>query len=390
MRFVHTSDLHLGRRLGQMPLGDDTAHMLDQLAAVVLSSGSEAVVVAGDVFDSPVPPEAAVRQWDGFVSRLASDKVPCLVIAGNHDSGARLAFGHELMARAGLHLAGSLSGEVSHVRLGHGDDAATFWLVPFVRPADVRPWAQAEGIEAPSVATFEEALRVVLDAVRSHPAFAEGANVLVSHQFVTVSGAGPARSDSERLTLGTVDNVDASVYEGFDYVALGHIHRPQRVGSDRMRYAGSPLKLSASEARYAKSFVVVDVGARGVSARLEPVVPLHDFREIRGSVDDLVRQGSDEPEPVRQDFVSATVTDDDAIDVASRLRRVWPNLAQVSFDNARTRAEGARSVETLEQAAEDLPQLFGEFFACQAGRELNDAERALALEALGRAGGDAA
>lgn len=392
MRFVHTSDLHLGRKLAQMSLEPDAEHMLQQLSALVERSGSHALVIAGDVFESPNPPESAVRLWDRFITQMARRHMPVLVVSGNHDSGARLSMGSNLIALSGVHIAGELTGELEPVVV----ENVNFWLVPFVRPADVRAWAKAQGMDAGSVVNYDTALRLVLDVVRQHDAFAKRPNVCVAHQFVTNADVSPERSDSEHLSLGTLDNVDYRVFEGFDYVALGHIHRPQRMGRDEVRYAGSPLKLSSSEINQQKSFAVVGIkqvdGRTQVKYRLVPMEPLRDFRQERGSVGELVRRGSQEDEAMRQDFVHAVVTDDDPIDVVARLRHVWPNLEQVTFDNAITRAAGIAEAPEEIDLKKGMRELFQEFFEAQAGKPLEDDEQKLVDDAFERVsrGGDEA
>lgn len=381
MRFLHTADLHIGRRLAQMSLEEDTRRVLGQLAELATMLVVDAVVIAGDVFDSPTSSEAALRQWDEFLHVMADRNIPTLVVSGNHDSGARLAYGATFAADKGVHIAGELKGEVGCVTVA----GTNFWLVPFVRPADVRAWAQGLGLDAGSVVNYDTAVRLVLDHVRRQPQFAEGPNVCVAHQFVTYSGVKPDRSDSERLSLGTLDNVDVSAFEGFEYVALGHVHGPQRVGRDSVRYAGSPLKYSASEIGQHKSFCLVTMGEKGEepAVRQVPVKPLHDFRLQRGSLDELVALGRAEDEDRRQDYIHAVVTDDSALDVVARLRDVWPNLEQVTFDNSITRAAGVEAADQ-EVIGKDMDELFRDFFADQAGRELTDEERDLAAAALER------
>lgn len=385
MRFVHTADLHLGRKLSQMSLESDCECVLAQLKELVSRSGSQALVVAGDVFDSPNPAESAVRLWDRFITSMADMGVPVLAIGGNHDSGARLAVGSELIARTGIYIAGELRGDLAPVVI----DDVNFWLVPFVRPADVRAWATSLGLDAGSIINYDTALRFICDCIRALPAFGERPNVCVAHQFITNAGVSPERSDSEHLSLGTLDNVDRRVFEGFDYVALGHIHGPQRVGLETIRYAGSPLKLSSSEVRQHKSFVVVGVKRDGkktrIKYRLVPVEPLRDFRQERGSVEELVGRAKQEDEDARNDFVHAIVTDDDPIDVVARLRRVWPNLEQVTFDNAVTRAAGAEQLPQEVDLHSDMGQLFREFFKAQTGKELEEDEAQLVDDALQKA-----
>lgn len=382
MRFVHTSDLHLGRKLAQMSLLPDTQHMLDQLADLVERANADALVVAGDIFDSPNPAEAAVRQWDRFITRMARRHVPVLAVGGNHDSGARLAVGSDLIALSGIYIAGELRGSIEPVVI----DDVNFWLIPFVRPADVRAWAAEHDLDAGSIINYDTALRFVLDYVRELPAFGEHPNVCVAHQFITNSGVEPERSDSEHLSLGTLDNVDCRAFEGFDYVALGHVHGPQRIGRDEIRYAGSPLKLSSSEIKQHKSFAVVGIkqkdGAVAVKYRLVPVEPLRDFRQERGSVEELVKVAKQEDEKTSQDFIHAVVTDDDPIDVVARLRRVWPNLEQVTFDNAITRSAGVVEAPTEVDLEKGMGDLFRDFFSQQAGRPLAEDEAKLVDDAF--------
>lgn len=393
MRFIHTSDLHLGRKLAQMSLEPDAEHVLSQLVDLTERSGAQALVVAGDIYESPNPSEIAVRQWDRFITRMAKLRVPVLAVSGNHDSGARLAVASDLIALSGIHIAGELRGKIQPVVV----EGVNFWLVPFVRPADVRSWAAEQDLDAGSVVNYDTALALVLDHVRSLPEFSLRPNVCVAHQFVTNAGVSPERSESEHLSLGTLDNVDVRVFDGFDYVALGHIHGPQRMKRDEVRYAGSPLKLSSSEVSQSKSFVVVGIkqtneGTR-VKFKLVPVKPLRDFRIEKGSVEELLRVGEREDEERRQDFVHAVVTDDDPLDVVARLRRVWPNLEQVTFDNAITRAAGAMEAPTEVDLSKSMNDLFREFFELQAGKPLAEDEAKLVDDAFQKVltrGGDEA
>ena len=382
MRFVHTADLHLGRKLSQMSLESDAEHVLNQLAELVERSDAKALVVAGDVYESPSPAEYAVRQWDRFITRMAHSRVPVLVVSGNHDSGARLSVGADIIAISGVHIAGELRGDLRPVTI----EGVNFWLIPFVRPVDVRVWATSQELDADSVINYETAMRLVLDHVRSLPEFAERPNVCVAHQFVTNAGVDPERSDSEQLSLGTLDNIDARVFDGFDYVALGHMHGPQCVRREEIRYAGSPLKLSASEVDQHKSFVVVGIktedGATRVKYRLVPVEPLRDFRVERGSVEELIRRGKQEDEQARQDFVHAVITDDDPLDVVARLRHVWPNIEAVTFDNAITRAAGIDDVPKEVDLEKDMNTLFREFFEQQAGKPMDKDEAKLVSDAF--------
>ncbi|MGI6755086.1 MAG: exonuclease SbcCD subunit D [Atopobiaceae bacterium] len=385
IRFVHTADLHIGRRLSQMSLEEDQAYLLHELVELVQNVQADALIIAGDVFDSPTPSEAALRLWSDFLLDLAHFNICTLVVGGNHDSGARLAYGGLFAAEQGIHIAGELTEEIAHVRVG----ACTFWLLPFVRPADVRTWAARQEIDAGSVVDYTSAVALLCEYIRAQEAFQQGAQVLIAHQFVTAHGVSPLRSDSEQLSLGTLDNVDVSVFDGFDYVALGHVHRPQRIGRDTVRYAGSPLAYSTSEIGQHKSFAVVDIdeapdapdtaldtaSSPHVSYELRPVVPLHAFRQERGSLQELLARARTE-EAAHLDYIHAVVSDDSALDVVARLRHVWPNLAQVTFDNSITRAA---NVELGDKNIKEknVQELFDEFFSAQAGRAMTEDEHAL-------------
>lgn len=396
MRFVHTADLHLGRRFAQMSLERDNGHMLSQLEAVVTDSCAQALVVAGDVYDAPNPPETAARLWGRFITRMASMSVTVLVVAGNHDSGARLAVASELVARSGVHIAGELTDDVSPVVVA----GVNFWLVPFVRPSDVRAWARSLELDPSPVTSYTTALGFVCDRIRSHPEFQLRPNVCVAHQLVTNGNVAPRRSESEQVSLGTFDGVNRHAFDGFDYVALGHVHDPQPVGTPVIRYAGSPLRLSVSEIGTRKSFVVVGMSDRNrarVATRFAPVEPLRELREVRGSVEELLDMAEREPEDVRNDFIHAVITDDDPVDVTARLRRAWPNLAQVTFDNAMTRAQGMQPTPMTTNVSvndgDDMGTLFRTFFEAQMGKPMDDDETRLANDALEAAfteGGDAA
>lgn len=387
MRFVHTADLHLGRRLSQMSLEEDLEHILEELADLVVRSRAQALVVAGDVFDSPNPQESAMRQWDRFITRMAESGVPVLAVGGNHDSGARLAVGSELIARSGIHIAGELEDEIMCVEV----EGVNFWLIPFVRPVDVSEWAAEQGIAWEATRRYNDALRLICDHIKKQPAFAKRPNVAVAHQYVVAGSAVPERSDSEQMLLGSsgeLEAVDCSCFEGFAYVALGHLHAPQRIGRDTCRYAGSPLKLSASEMHQRKSFTVVgikesDEGIR-IKMKLVEVEPMRDFRVERGSVAELVARAEAEDEHRRQDFVHAIVTDDE-LDVAARLRHAWPNIEQVTFDNESTRSAAQATLEADVEVTKDVDDLFREFFERETGKPLSPEQEHMVADALERA-----
>ncbi len=274
MRLLHLSDLHLGKKLGEASLMDDQRHILAQILAVFDDQRPDAVLIAGDIYDKPVPSAEAVGLLDDFFTALASRGKPVIVISGNHDSAERLAFGGRLFTARGLYLSpvfDAAHAAVMPVRLLDEFGALTVWPLPFIKPAHVRaalPDVQAD--------TYTQALSSVIAAM---PLDKANRNVLVCHQFVT----GATRSESEDVSVGGLDNVDASAFNAFDYTALGHLHRPQGVGRETVRYCGSPLKYSFSEAGDVKSVTVVDFAAKGnVTVRTMPLTPKRELRELRG------------------------------------------------------------------------------------------------------------
>ena len=353
MKLIHLSDLHIGKRLGEVSLLDDQRHILAQIASIIEGQRPDAVLVAGDVYDKSVPPAEAVTLLDDFLCRIAGRGFPVLLISGNHDSPERLAFGGRLMAGAGVHVSPVYDGQPARVTLrdAHGD--VHIHLLPFLKPIHVRRAHPDE-----EIATCTDAIACAL----SHMDIDPGArNVLLAHQFV----AGAATCDSEELSVGGADAVDAGVLAAFDYVALGHLHGPQNVGSPRVRYCGTPLKYSFSEMRHHKSVTVVHLGEKG-ALHLEtlPLTPLRDMRELRGAFADVMADGFDAGGS-REDYLRIVLTDEqDVMEAAARLRTRYPNLLELRYDNARTRMRQAAGAADSVKNRTPL-DLFAELYARQ-------------------------
>lgn len=362
MRFLHLADLHLGKRICERSMLDDQRYILEQILSIVSEKQVDAVLIAGDVYDRPVPPPEAVALLDRFLTALEHAGVPCLMIPGNHDSDERLAFGARLLADAGVHLAPVFDGALRTVTLEDTHGCVHFTLLPFLRPAQVRRYFP----DVPP-GDYEAAIRAVLGTVDT----ADGdRHVLLAHQFVIAIGVAPERCDSELASVGTLDNVDVSAFDGFDYVALGHIHGPQRVGRDTVRYAGSPLKFSFSEANHHKSASLVTLGAKGeVEVELVPLVPLRDMREKRGALADILTPAAGER---TDDFLHITLTDDAVMDAMNKVRAVYPNTLRLDFDNALTALAGTPAL-AREAVRRDPFALFEEFYEKQNGEPM-DAE----------------
>lgn len=365
MKFLHLADLHLGKRVNGFSMLEDQAHILRQILAILDDEQPDGVLIAGDVYDKSVPSVEAVELLDGFLTELRARGVPVLLISGNHDSPERLAFGGRVMDSCGIHISPVYDGALAPVTLQDAFGPVHVWLLPFVKPAHVRRWFPDANIESYTDAMAEAVAHMDIDTAAR--------NVLVTHQFVT----GGARSGSEELSVGGTDNVDSGVFAPFDYVALGHLHGAQHIGRETIRYAGSPLKYSFSEARQHKSVTVVTLGEKGdVQVRTAALTPLRELREIRGSYDELTARSFYEHTTYRSDYLHLILTDEqDVFDAMSRLRTIYPYLMTLDYDNARTRAAGGMSIPAETERRTPL-ELFEALYQRQNHRPMSEVQRA--------------
>lgn len=364
MKFLHLADLHLGKRVNGFSMLEDQAHVLRQILAILDDEQPDGVLIAGDVYDKSVPSVEAVELLDGFLTELRARGVPVLLISGNHDSPERLAFGGRVMDSCGIHISPVYDGALAPVTLHDAFGPVHVWLLPFVKPAHVRRWFPDADIESYTDAVAEAVAHMDIDTAAR--------NVLVTHQFVT----GGTRSGSEELSVGGTDNVDSGVFAPFDYVALGHLHGAQHIGRETIRYAGSPLKYSFSEARQHKSVTVVTLGEKGdVQVRTAALTPLRELREIRGSYDELTARSFYEHTTYRSDYLHLILTDEqDVFDAMSRLRTIYPYLMTLDYDNARTRAAGGMSVPAETERRTPL-ELFEALYQRQNHRPMSEVQR---------------
>ena len=365
MKFLHLADLHLGKRVNGFSMLEDQAHILRQILAILDDEQPDGVLIAGDVYDKSVPSVEAVELLDGFLTELCARGVPVLLISGNHDSPERLAFGGRVMDSCGIHISPVYDGALAPVTLHDEFGSVHVWLLPFVKPAHVRRWFPDADIESYTDAVAEAVAHMDIDTAAR--------NVLVTHQFVT----GGARSGSEELSVGGTDNVDSGIFAPFDYVALGHLHGAQHIGRETIRYAGSPLKYSFSEARQHKSVTVVTLGEKGdVQVCTVALTPLRELREIRGSYDELTARSFYEHTTYRSDYLHLILTDEqDVFDAMSRLRTIYPYLMTLDYDNARTRAAGGMSVPA-ETERRTPPELFEALYQRQNHQPMSEVQRA--------------
>lgn len=372
MKLIHLSDLHLGKRVNEFSMLEDQQYILTEILQIIDREKPDGVMIAGDVYDKSVPSAEAVALLDDFLVRLAKRDLQVFLISGNHDSPERMAFGGRLMAQSGVHLAPVYDGKVSPITLTDEYGPVNLYLLPFLKPAHVRRCFPER-----EILTYTDALAAAIEAMGVDPA---QRNVLVTHQFVT----GAARCDSEEISVGGTENVDVSVFGPFDYVALGHIHGPQQVGRETVRYCGTPLKYSFSEAKHQKSVTVVELGEKGaVSVRTVPLTPMRDLAELRGTYEELTFRGFYDGTSYPRDYVHITLTDEEDIpDAVSKLRIIYPNLMKLDYDNKRTRA--GIVLEGAEDQQRSPLELLEEFYEKQNGQPMGEEQRSFAKNLMER------
>ncbi len=374
MRLLHLADLHLGKRVNEFSMLKDQEHILEQVVTLACTKGVDGVLVAGDVFDKTVPSVEAVSLLDDFLTQLARHHIPVYLISGNHDSVQRLSFGAHLLEKSGVYVAGEYAGAVQKVCVEDAYGPVDIYLLPFIKPAQVRAvWKE----EAQKIETYQEAVSFVLQKTHIEQ---EHRNILVAHQFV----AGASVCDSEERSVGGIDQIDVSCFEGFDYVALGHLHGPQQVGRRTVRYAGTLLKYSFSELQHHKSITLVELGKKGeIEVQMFPVSPLHEMRQIRGSYEEITKRSNYENTDTA-DYMRIILTDEeDIFDAVGKLRAIYPNLMRLEYDNART--ENGQMMQTVTAVQEKGPaELAAEFFMKQNNKPMEEEQKAYLERLIGQ------
>lgn len=365
MKFIHLSDLHLGIRVNDFSMSEDQRYILDRILDIIDSEVPDGIIIAGDIYDKSMPPAEAVAMFDDFISSIAERKIKTFIISGNHDSAERIAFGSRIMNAGGIYLSPVYNGDIKPVVMEDEYGSVNIYMLPFVRPSTVRAFYPDDDTDSYSSA--------VGTAVKHMNADFSRRNIIITHQFVT----GAVRSDSEDISVGGTDNVSADIFADFDYTALGHIHKPQNIGSERIRYCGTPLKYSFSEAKQDKSVTVIELGKKGdVNVRTVKLIPLRDMTELKGSYEELMKKSFYEGTGYTEDYVHITLTDENDIpDAVSKLRLVYHRLMKMDYDNARTKKQSI--IEGMTSAREADPEkLFGEFFESQNNVPMNDEQAA--------------
>ncbi len=372
MKLFHLSDLHIGKRVNEFSMIEDQKYILKRILDLAEEEKPDGIILAGDIYDKQIPSAEAVQVFDEFITRLAGRAIPVFIISGNHDSAERLAFGGRLLNSRGIYLSPVYDGSVTKIPLK--DQYGTVWihLLPFIRPSTVRHVFENEADLVTDVQTAAETV------IRHMEIDLKDRNILVAHQFVT----GASRCESEDVQVGGLDNIDAAVFTPFDYTALGHIHSPQNVGTDRVRYCGTPLKYSFSEVDQEKSITVVELEKKGtVRTSLLPLKPLRDMRKLRGTYLELTDR-SFYRGMNREDYIQVTLTDEDDVpDGLQKLRVIYPNIMQLLYDNQRTKTtQEVDAAQAVEKKTEI--ELFYEFYELQNNQPMTKQQKDFAEQLI--------
>lgn len=371
MKFIHLSDLHIGKTILEQSLIEDQEYMLNQIIEIIKNEKVDAVLIAGDVYDRSVPSSEAVNLLDEFLNNLIKKiKVKVFIISGNHDSKERLNFGSRIFENDGLYIQTSYDGFIRNVSLDDEYGKLNIYMMPFVKPADVKNFFEEE------IEGYDDAFRKIMAKENVNP---KERNIILTHQFITSGNSEPEKCESETLVLGGTENVDISNFDKFDYVAIGHIHGPQRIGRDNARYSGTMLKYSFSEVNHKKSVVVIDFKEKdNLEYKLIPLKPLRDMRVIEGPIEELLKEENYKGTNL-DDFIRAIITNEEPVyDAIGQIRRVYPNTLRLDIKNSKS-AQNLESdftkIDNIKQ--KDELELFDEFFEFQNNIKLNENQKGI-------------
>ncbi|MDE7390133.1 MAG: exonuclease SbcCD subunit D [Lachnospiraceae bacterium] len=360
MKLLHLSDLHLGKKVNEFSLIEDQQYIIVQILKIIDTEMPDAVIVAGDIYDRSVPSVEAVKIFDDFLVSLMGRNVKVFVISGNHDSAERVAFGSRIMDSKGIYLSPVYDGNVKPIILTDVFGDVAIYLLPFIKPSNVRAFFGEEDINS-----YTDAVRVAIENMNIDT---NRRNVIVTHQFVT----GAVTSESEEISVGGTDNVDANVFDCFDYVALGHIHGPQFITRDTVRYCGTPLKYSFSEEGHKKSVTIVELKNKGnVTVRTVDLTPLRDMRTVKGTYEEVTaREFCEKGNP--EDYIRVILTDEeDVFDALGKLRNFYKNLMKLEYCNTRTKSEQA-AIDASDVENKGEADLFAEFYEQRTNKSLSN------------------
>lgn len=362
MKFIHISDLHLGKRVNEFSMIEDQEYILTKIINIIDETEVQGVLIAGDVYDKPVPSAEAVELFDDFLVRLSKRGLLVFIISGNHDSAERIAFGGRLMDKSGIYMSPVYNGLVEPIKLTDEYGNINIYMLPFIKPQNVRRFFPDS-----EIISYTDALKTAVDSMGIDT---KARNILITHQFVT----GSDRTESEDISVGGTDNVDAAVFSDFDYVALGHIHRAQKCGGNEyIRYSGTPLKYSFSETGDEKTVTIIEMKEKGnISLDFIPLVPMRDMAEIKGTYEELTLKSFWENTSYNEDYLHITLTDEEDVpDALTKLRVIYKNIMKLDYDNKRTRSMS--EINGAENIADKSPfEHFGEFYELQNGQPLSE------------------
>ncbi|MBO5376096.1 MAG: exonuclease SbcCD subunit D [Bacilli bacterium] len=376
MKILHLADLHIGKSILEQSLLKDQEYMLEQIIKIIKEKDINTVLIAGDIYDRSIPSTEAINLLDNFLVTLTKElKIKVLIISGNHDSKERLNFGSKLFEKEGLYIQTSYDGNLRKIEIPDEYGFINFYLLPYLKPADVKAFFDCD------IENYNDAIKKIIEKETINE---KERNIIVSHQFVTSGTFSPERSDSETITLGGTENVDISNYDKFDYVALGHIHRPQKLIKDNIRYSGTILKYSFSEVNHNKTVPIIEYKEKGnLTIELIPLVPARDMRIIKGPIDELLKK-ENYLNTNLDDYIEAIITDEEPVyDAINRIRRVYPNTLKLDILNNRTRENEETHLESIEKIKEKTElELFNEFFKFQNNEEMNKKEEKIIKEII--------
>lgn len=367
MRILHLADLHLGKILQEQPLIEDQKYMLEEIIKKVKEENIEIILISGDIYDRSIPQTDAVDMLDYFLNKLIKDlKKQVFMISGNHDSKERLGFGNKIFENDGLYISSKYEGQIKKVELQDEYGKLNIYLLPFIKPVEVKKYFEDE------ILSYDETIKKIIEKENIDET---QRNIILTHQFVTCIGEEVERTDSETISLGGIDNVDISNYDKFDYVAIGHVHRPQRIGRDTARYAGTMLKYSFSEVNHKKTIPIIDFKEKGnINIKLVELTPLRDMREIKGPIEELTKK-ENYKNTNTEDYIKAIITNEEPVyDAIGQIRKVYPNVLKLEIQNSKSSVsqndEKEKELQNIKNKSE--VELFNEFYKFQNYTELND------------------
>jgi exonuclease sbcCD, D subunit len=370
MKILHLADLHLGKILQEQSLIEDQEYMLKEIINIIKVEKVQVLLISGDVYDRSVPPTEAVNLLDDFLKILIKDlKIKVFIISGNHDSKDRLGFGNKIFEDEGLYIESKYNGRLKKVRLEDEYGPLNIYMLPFIKPVEVKKFFEDD---------LENNYDLAINKIIEKEEIDESErNIIMVHQFVTAGNVKPERTESEVLSLGGIENVDVSNFKSFDYVAIGHVHRPQKIGRDTARYAGTILKYSFSEINHNKSIPIIDIKEKGnITINLLPLKPLRDMREIKGPIEELIKE-ENYKEGNLEDYIKAIITNEEPVyDAIGKIKKIYPNTLKLEIQNSKTINKNEEQNINLEELKKKSElELFSDFYKLQNNLDLNEEQK---------------